>query len=357
MYKNFRVQNFRGFKDLQLNDLARVNLIAGRNNVGKTALLEALFIFINPHSPELMLRVNAIRGFRQVQIRQTVDAAIVVNSVFREFDALRGFIVEGNNGEDYRFTVKRVSPETANGITTLFDAEDIDRAASSDELAKSIPLEITDIDGEITTGWIIFQPNGLRYTPSSEARHPLFFFSSIVRETFDVLAERHTRLINESKENLLLNALQIIDNRIISIRQTFQGGEPVISADMEGLNRPIPVHLMGDGMVRLLQFVLAIISAQDGVVLIDEIENGFHYSVLSDIWRYLGKIAEQYNVQIFATTHSREMIEAAHGAFKDEKDFFRFHRLDRDKKTSEIYSTTYDEYSIVAAMNVNAEVR
>ena len=45
MYSSFRVQNFRGFKDLRLDDLARVNLIAGKNNTGKSALLEAIFTY------------------------------------------------------------------------------------------------------------------------------------------------------------------------------------------------------------------------------------------------------------------------------------------------------------------------
>jgi len=92
-------------------------------------------------------------------------------------------------------------------------------------------------------------------------------------------------------------------------------------------------------------------------LLIDEIENGLHYSVLENVWRAIDKAATELNVQIFATTHSREMVMAAHEAFKDENDNFLFQRLDRNKKTGEIYPTIYDENSMQAAMEVNAEVR
>ena len=62
MYKSFRVKNFRCFKDLQINDLGRVNLIAGKNNTGKTALLEAMYIFTRPKSPKLLIDLQDVRG-------------------------------------------------------------------------------------------------------------------------------------------------------------------------------------------------------------------------------------------------------------------------------------------------------
>ena len=62
MYKSFHVQNFRGFKDLELNDLARINLIAGENNIGKTSLLEALFLFSGAHNLTLTVSIQNFRG-------------------------------------------------------------------------------------------------------------------------------------------------------------------------------------------------------------------------------------------------------------------------------------------------------
>ena len=65
MYKSFRVKNFRCFKDLQINDLGRVNLIAGKNNTGKTALMEALYIYTRPKSPDVVLDIQDVRGLAE----------------------------------------------------------------------------------------------------------------------------------------------------------------------------------------------------------------------------------------------------------------------------------------------------
>ena len=120
----------------------------------------------------------------------------------------------------------------------------------------------------------------------------------------------------------------------------------------------MPIKVMGGGMVRLASIVLALSDAHNGIVLIDEIENGLHYSILPDVWKAIERAADDFNVQVFATTHSLEMIRAAHEAFKDDDPYdFRLIRLDRSTKTDEIYATTYDKEGMAAAVELNAEVR
>ncbi|HLA44590.1 MAG TPA: AAA family ATPase, partial [Aggregatilineales bacterium] len=58
MYTSFRVQNFRCFADLQMNDLARINLIAGKNNTGKTSLLEAILLHSGHISENVLIRLS-----------------------------------------------------------------------------------------------------------------------------------------------------------------------------------------------------------------------------------------------------------------------------------------------------------
>ena len=120
--------------------------------------------------------------------------------------------------------------------------------------------------------------------------------------------------------------------------------------------RLIPLAFMGDGTRSLARFALAIANASDGVVLIDEIENGLHYSILTEIWGGIAELARQFNVQIFATTHSYECLTAAHRAFqKSEKYDFRLHRLDRIKDS--IKAATFDGEMLEAALRAKWEVR
>ena len=85
---------------------------------------------------------------------------------------------------------------------------------------------------------------------------------------------------------------------------------------------------------------LAFLSAQDGVLLVDEIENGLHYGALVDVWKSLDWLSREFNVQVFATTHSYECIRAANAAFSEaESDDLHFHRLNR--KGEQAIAVTY----------------
>ena len=111
-------------------------------------------------------------------------------------------------------------------------------------------------------------------------------------------------------------------------------------------------------MRRITSLLLAISTTPNGIVFIDEIENGLHHSIQVEVWKAIAEAARAYNVQIFATTHSLEMIQAAHKAFLDDEPYdFRLHRLHRSTKTDEITPTTFNKFSMSAAIDLEAEVR
>src|SRR5262249_1285242 len=109
------------------------------------------------------------------------------------------------------------------------------------------------------------------------------------------------------RQDEILPALQILEPRLKRLSLIPLSAEPVIDGDI-GLPRLVPVAFMGDGVRRLLSIVLAIANASGGVVLIDEIENGLHYSVQKQVWQAIAKAARRLDVQVFATTHSWECL-------------------------------------------------
>ncbi|MXX51505.1 MAG: ATP-binding protein [Chloroflexi bacterium] len=123
----------------------------------------------------------------------------------------------------------------------------------------------------------------------------------------------------------------------------------------------IPLRLMGTGINRFADIAMSIMVEKPQVIFIDEVENGIHYSAQSDIWKAINEVSEAMDIQVFATTHSLEMIRAAYEAFsEDEKlDEFRYHRLSRSRKSGELRATTYNELDMkaVAAFNFDHEVR
>src|SRR5207248_1777573 len=123
-----------------------------------------------------------------------------------------------------------------------------------------------------------------------------------------------------------------------------------------GIGRLIPIAFLGDGILRLTRIILWIIHTAGGVLFLDEVDNGFHYSHLRQIWSAIAASARQFDVQIFATTHSRECIVAAHQAFGETFVYdFRLHRLERSD--SEIRAITYDQEALEAAIDSDFEVR
>jgi AAA15 family ATPase/GTPase len=77
-----------------------------------------------------------------------------------------------------------------------------------------------------------------------------------------------------------------------------------------GISEPLPIRSLGDGMQRLLGIALALVNAKDGLLLVDEIENGLHYSIQTDLWRLIFQLAQKLNVQVFATSHSWDCIRS-----------------------------------------------
>ena len=123
-----------------------------------------------------------------------------------------------------------------------------------------------------------------------------------------------------------------------------------------GLKRPLPLHFISGGLINLLIIVFDIYKSSDAVVFLDEIDTGLHHSVIGKVWEAIGKAAEEFNTQVFATTHSRECIVAAHEAFSKGKKYdFRLHRLEMIK--DKIHAITYDKKTLSGSIELDWEVR
>ena len=123
-----------------------------------------------------------------------------------------------------------------------------------------------------------------------------------------------------------------------------------------GMGKKIPLRLMGQGIERLASILLAISDMKEGIVLVDELENGFHHSMLSLIWQAIASYANSCGAQVIATTNSRALIEAAlDGVPKNLQSDFRYMRIDREKQ--DFKAKMYDFETLSAAVDINLEVQ
>ena len=126
-----------------------------------------------------------------------------------------------------------------------------------------------------------------------------------------------------------------------------------------GIKKLVPYQLMGDGIIRLLSIIVSISQTENGILLIDEIENGFHYSVLNKLWQSVYETAIQYNVQIFITTHSFECAKAFGNIEYDNKlteDNSRIFRIENNNN-NEFKSIKFDTEDIGSSFESKWEIR
>jgi len=360
LYQSFKVSNFRCFDELDLSGLERLNLIAGKNNIGKTALLEALFIHSGPYNPELIMRIDALRGIEYVKIELGRFVGTPWDSIFRGFDSFKTVELAGQFSEmpTLRLRIRVIrQPEELMNIRQYIQPSSDERDSPSPSSEGAHVLELESRQGKkINRHYMILDLKGPRIAPIPPPHsYKGVFLAARGRVPPPTDAERLGKLEIVGKQDVLLRALQEIDQRIRKISVITVSGVPIIHGDV-GMERLIPLPIMGEGMVRLSSLVLAIGDAQNGVVFIDEIENGLHNSVLPKVWSVIGQTAREFNTQIFATTHSLECIAAAHKAFTRSQVYdFRLIRLERVQET--IRALTYDQETLSAALETGLEVR
>ncbi len=359
MYRTFEIKNFRCFDHLKLDDLKRVNLIGGKNNVGKTALLEALYLYSRAFNPEYVLDLETSRRLRLDFQRPLIT---IWDWIFNLASSTKVLEFNGDDTELghrlYRLRVVHEQEELSKISLKVSGDRSTNGWTLSSERLPSLALDYSQENnpqkGTIYLTFDILGRGSLQPAPPPPPC-PVSYVLSQGRPSAEENAARFTRLVVSGKQDLLLQSLGILEPRLRNLSLLIFSGEGLIHGEI-GIGRPIPLNYMGEGVNRLANFIMAISDNGGGVVLIDEIENGLHYSVLKDVWKAIGKAAREFNTQVFATTHSWECIIAAHRAFSETEYDFRYHRLDRTKEGT-IRVVTYDEESLEAAKESDFEVR
>ncbi|MHC5057218.1 MAG: AAA family ATPase [Planctomycetota bacterium] len=359
MFRRFRAQGFRNLEDLELDDLARVNLIAGGNGTGKTALLEALFLHC-AQNPSLVLKLRAFRGYGDtVALSLTKREDTPWQSLFARFDETHGIELESRDGKQER------------RIQRICAVSDLDELRAIPGLQKGLPTEFSDSSvpfprvlkleqekqNHIDSTYLIADAESVRMDPAvpRPAPFPAHFLRTRRPVVLRELAQRFGKLEKAGEQEKLVRMLKVIEPRLLRVATVVVGEDAILHGDI-GLGYLVPLLEMGDGVSRLAEVALTIREAAGGVVLVDEVENGIHHSALENVWRALRQAAREQDVQLFATTHSFECITAAHRAFSEGDDYdLKLIRLERVKEKTR--AVAYDQEMLEAAMETDMEVR
>lgn len=378
MIRSLKIQHFRSHRDVYLKDLTRINLLTGMNNTGKTVALEALFLLSLPAYPQIAInQLNRLRGY-STSIGNS-DLTESWESLFYNWDKSQPIVLEVEE-DDLPVHANRqkrslhIRPLLARGTDEFADPPFEKQEKNFDESEGVI--ESSELIHK-TRGLVVrsVTSNGKRVetiitgsSPSDMSR-PQRMPADLEEETAVVFipargvsslsseAQRYSRLQIVRREGEVLELLKIIDPRLkdLIVGVNRRGGSSMYG-DL-GTDHLLPLSLMGDGMARTLSIALSMVNSQNGVVLIDEVENGLHYSVLVNLWDLIVRTARRLNIQVFAATHSDECIRAVNEAVHrlDYTQDLKFYRFDLSKEGTRVIDYSADELN--AAIETEQEVR
>lgn len=374
---SLEIENFRTFRHLKIEKLGRVNLIVGKNNVGKTSLLEALKVYANGGTLRSVRQLLADRqeslstsDWEDMTIKERLEA---LSHLFHGWGKISEY--PDMVPPAIRLSSKPDTPTITLSVGWYKSVYDPTRSSASltrllpdefDTITNPIPMFEAQIgaSNEPLLYHLDEADRGLNRTPRGfpipyklVSTSPLHRF--VVRDMWNEIVLSDQRLP-------LITVLRLIEPKIEAIELISESrGQKSRQDDMRTMVRLkdspgfIPLQSLGEGVVRLFHIGLSLLTFKDGLLLIDEIENGFHYSVLPKIWRFIFEQADRLNVQVFATTHSWECIEAFQAAATEntEVEGILFNLRERYGEAGTIVAVDYDEENLEVATEQGIEVR
>ncbi len=343
------IKNFRCFKHTRIKNFGKVNLIGGLNNVGKTALLEALLVGFFPTAKSF----NLVRDFR--------------NEGSSDNNSWQYFFL--NKSTDENIVISLQQDKIEQYFTEISCQQDLDLVATTldkDRLAYAFRgvanPSFVNVKGKL-------QGKEFDYFPLPKEIHALpphvgnppkniagtipFLHSSTRKDALEL-----TTLFSaiEPKKNIVIEALSFVDNRITDIKILTPDKKSNLFLSLKNQG-DFPVNLFGDAIRKIIEVVLVLLNTSNSVVLIDEVENGLHYTKQAEFWRLLFGIAAK-DTQIFATTHSKEMISSfATTAEQNPNVSATYFQLYRSGISGEIVAAPHDIDNLKFRINQNIPFR
>ncbi len=316
MLDHIHIENFRLFKELDIPKVGQVNLITGKNNAGKTTLLEALRLCGNQ---EMSSRSNKLS----------------LNVIDR-----------GDSEESPEVAYKSLFHERNIDKTIKINENELSYRRNGAYVTLSFKSPFGSFDFAINTSPKII-------VSQRENGRPLF-----IPVTFLLMNSYLWRDIDlTDKVDKVIKILRIIEPNIVGVSINEADGSAKIR--LSNTPKPIPLKNFGEGMNRLLTIALGLVSAENDMLLIDEIDLGLHHSVQHMLWEIVFQKAKDLNVQVFATTHSSDCVEAFSDiANKSEYDGMgNYIRLQRSKKDGNIMAVDYEMEQLDRSLEFNLETR
>lgn len=341
--KNIDIKNFRGIDHLRIDDFSRVNVFLGQNSSGKSSVLECILLLMGMSNPDLPQAINAIRSrsfsnfadlgylFHNYDLKVKPEiAAELFDEAKRHLSLEMTYIFDEKSQSNVQNGHIPTS-ETKTFLNTLRMAFDIESGQNK-----------TSYECGITVN-----PQGLisnkRMAEGYLEKNSVAFISSDLAAGNP--ANDLVELAKRKRKDIVTKRLQHFDSRITTLEIL----NNVAYVGLEGIDQLLTVNMQGDGLRRYLNIVAASANPMNNILLVDEIENGLHYSAYKKLWEAIFALAVGTNKQIFVITHSKEIIQKLNLMLTEHQEYQQETRLYTIAKTlkkgHQAYKYTYDGLS------------
>ena len=304
-FTDIKITNFKGIDHLEINDIKRVNIFVGKNNSGKTSVLEAIYLITGIVSPAFLHYINSFRG---ESILEPDDFSLF----FHKGDTKKNIQIEGKNKDNNSLLCIKpkygiVNHSTQEGFQGI-DYEYYPRIDKDTNSYYSMSNLFQQIDGKLQpdiTQFPTWHSTNNRQSQSlssnAAAKFTNISFHKINTASFNILynngdTDPITKILKKIQPNI--EQLTLLSRNRIGVKVNDQ-------------KKLIPLNLMGDGMVTICSILCDLYALPKGnILLIDELESGLHYTTLRILWTAILEASKVNDIQLFVTTHSKEVLDA-----------------------------------------------
>ena len=365
--ESITLERFRVFRELTIRGLGRVNLITGKNNTGKSSVLEGLRLLANDATPDV---IYDILRYREENIEEAEeegnpadpDSLFLVSGLFHGFPLLsedpEPIAISTTSGKSSSMSMTihldwfLEEPDSDGVKLVLLDKPEPDGIA-----ALRVETQDTTRTHRLDRfGRYLHPMHRARFKSSNGTRMSCIFVSPYSGESTGVLGPLWDKIALSDREKDVVEGLRIIDPQISAVSMVGSTRRKLTAiVRTDNIARPIPLRSFGDGLNRLFGIILALVNARGGLLLVDEFENGLHHTVQLDVWRTIFQLAQTLDIQVFATSHSWDAVEAFQKAAAEAPEEGALIRLAR--RGEDIIPTVLSEDELAIATRDEIEVR
>ncbi|MBR1682212.1 MAG: AAA family ATPase [Bacteroidaceae bacterium] len=351
-FKNIEIKNFRGIDHLRIDDFSRVNVFLGQNNSGKTTVLEAIAMLMSMSNPDIPQAINAVRA------RKPFGKFIDIQYYFNNLNVATPPEVEAKQTDGS-------SRYLSLALSYVFDELADPQNEPQQQMGTVKYVNTLEMNFDVSNGtskqsyqsWLRVNSQGLvvnRKVADGYLENKRAWLTPSDLMTSN-LANDLAELFKRNRKTAILALLNLFDPRINGIEILTDD----IYVGFEGMTQMLSLSMMGDGLRRYLNIVAAAANPLIDILLIDEIDNGLHYSVYRKLWQSLFALACATDKQVFITTHSKETLYYLNEMLQEAPDYkpdIRLYTLERTiKKGMQAYMLTHE--GLRGACENNLEIR